>query len=453
MPPWSTWPSRWLADACRATTAAASRRRCGAPCPGWPTSRRRACTGQAGARPASQALLSAAPRLLLRVPRERAAELRGARRAHARRRPAGPARWARRICASCCRTRRLYAHFVARGGRDEAAFMDAVARRAGSARRALPTASAASASGAARSGAAARLQPDAARPGAADALRLLEQGPGRRTGCWAAAFSCRTSRPPPWAAMRFTALQQQGDRTMGYTVNGAELETDDEGYLLEPDYSDEAVRVIAAAEGIALTDAHWEVINYLRDEYREHGHTPNFRNMLKGLAGFCPAATARRCTTCSRPARPSRAPRSPACRSRWARAGTEAHIIGHQPAHQEPLVQGRRAEDARSRPPARWPSSPGAWRINMLKRMREADFDIDAGPPYFGFMREVLVFLLQLARPHGLCAAGAPRRARRSPPRWCCAWREILQDNEARPARRPPPDRRARTASVHRPVQ
>ena len=37
-----------------------------------------------------------------------------------------------------------------------------------------------------------------------------------------------------------------------------------------------------------------------------------------------------------------------------------------------------------------------AWRIalNMLKRMREASFDIDAGPAYFGFVREVLAFLL-----------------------------------------------------------
>jgi tRNA 2-thiouridine synthesizing protein E len=53
--------------------------------------------------------------------------------------------------------------------------------------------------------------------------------------------------------------------------------------LLEPDYSEDAVNVIAAAEGINLTDAHREVVNYLRDQYREHGHTPNFRNMLKGF--------------------------------------------------------------------------------------------------------------------------------------------------------------------------
>ena len=37
-----------------------------------------------------------------------------------------------------------------------------------------------------------------------------------------------------------------------------------------------------------------------------------------------------------------------------------------------------------------------AWRVarNMLARMREAGFDIDAGPAYFGFIREVLVFFL-----------------------------------------------------------
>lgn len=75
---------------------------------------------------------------------------------------------------------------------------------------------------------------------------------------------------------------------MPYTVNGVELETDDQGYLLEPDYSDEVVHVIAAAEGITLGDDHWKVVNYLRDEYRENGHTPNFRNMLKGLEDVLP---------------------------------------------------------------------------------------------------------------------------------------------------------------------
>jgi hypothetical protein len=39
------------------------------------------------------------------------------------------------------------------------------------------------------------------------------------------------------------------------------------------------------------------------------------------------------------------------------------------------------------------------WRAaqHMLKRMRAAGFDIDAGEPYFGFMRDVMVFLIAVA--------------------------------------------------------
>jgi tRNA 2-thiouridine synthesizing protein E len=77
---------------------------------------------------------------------------------------------------------------------------------------------------------------------------------------------------------------------MGYTVNGIELATDADGYLLEPYPGDDVVAVIAAAEGIELTDAHWEVVRYLRDEYHANGHTPNFRNMLKGFQAIRPEA-------------------------------------------------------------------------------------------------------------------------------------------------------------------
>jgi tRNA 2-thiouridine synthesizing protein E len=75
---------------------------------------------------------------------------------------------------------------------------------------------------------------------------------------------------------------------MAYTVAGIELETDEQGFLLEADLGEEVVPVIAAAEGVDLTPAHWEVVNYLRDEYREHGQTPNFRNMLKGMSEIRP---------------------------------------------------------------------------------------------------------------------------------------------------------------------
>lgn len=77
---------------------------------------------------------------------------------------------------------------------------------------------------------------------------------------------------------------------MSYVVNGVELATDADGYLIEADLGDEVVNVIAAAEGIALSEAHWEVIRYLRDEFQTHGHTPNFRNMLKGFQAIRPDA-------------------------------------------------------------------------------------------------------------------------------------------------------------------
>ncbi len=71
---------------------------------------------------------------------------------------------------------------------------------------------------------------------------------------------------------------------MSYVINGVEKETDADGYLLEADFSDEAVKVIAEAEGLALTDDHLKVVAFLRDKYRDDGHTPNFRAMLKEVA-------------------------------------------------------------------------------------------------------------------------------------------------------------------------
>jgi tRNA 2-thiouridine synthesizing protein E len=75
---------------------------------------------------------------------------------------------------------------------------------------------------------------------------------------------------------------------MGYVVDGVELETDDDGYLLEANYGDEIVNVIAEAEGIALTENHWKVVQYMREQFREHGHTPNYRTMLKDMEEVLP---------------------------------------------------------------------------------------------------------------------------------------------------------------------
>jgi tRNA 2-thiouridine synthesizing protein E len=77
---------------------------------------------------------------------------------------------------------------------------------------------------------------------------------------------------------------------MTYIVDGVELETDEQGYLLEANTGEGVAEAIAAAEGISLTAEHWEIIRYMRDEYQSNGHTPNFRNMLKGVNEFWPDA-------------------------------------------------------------------------------------------------------------------------------------------------------------------
>jgi tRNA 2-thiouridine synthesizing protein E len=70
---------------------------------------------------------------------------------------------------------------------------------------------------------------------------------------------------------------------MPYTINGVEKETDDDGYLKEADFSDEAMEAIAAEQGVTLTDDHRAVCNYLRKKYQEDGHTPNLRNLMKAM--------------------------------------------------------------------------------------------------------------------------------------------------------------------------
>ncbi|KAF0116384.1 MAG: putative sulfite reductase gamma chain [Rhodospirillaceae bacterium] len=75
---------------------------------------------------------------------------------------------------------------------------------------------------------------------------------------------------------------------MGYVLNGTELAVDDEQFLVEPVFDDAIVPVIAAAEGIPLNEDHWVVVRYMRDKYREEGHTPNFRGMLKDFSADHP---------------------------------------------------------------------------------------------------------------------------------------------------------------------
>jgi tRNA 2-thiouridine synthesizing protein E len=65
-------------------------------------------------------------------------------------------------------------------------------------------------------------------------------------------------------------------------VNGHEIETDSEGYLVNPgDWSEAFVRAQAADEGLELNNEIWEVIRFLRDFYEVRHIQANVREMIK----------------------------------------------------------------------------------------------------------------------------------------------------------------------------
>lgn len=65
-------------------------------------------------------------------------------------------------------------------------------------------------------------------------------------------------------------------------VDGHDIETDSEGYLLKlSDWSEEFARARAREEGLELTDEHWQIIRFLRDYYHEHGVQAQVRAMIK----------------------------------------------------------------------------------------------------------------------------------------------------------------------------
>lgn len=66
--------------------------------------------------------------------------------------------------------------------------------------------------------------------------------------------------------------------------NEQQIETDHQGYLkVVNDWSPELALIIAQDEQIVLTDAHWEVINFVRNFYLEFKTSPAIRVLVKAI--------------------------------------------------------------------------------------------------------------------------------------------------------------------------
>jgi tRNA 2-thiouridine synthesizing protein E len=72
---------------------------------------------------------------------------------------------------------------------------------------------------------------------------------------------------------------------MTLEVDGKTIETTPTGFLVNvEDWNENIGKAIAEQEDLELTDRHWDVINYLRDEYINNaGNQPNTRNMVKAM--------------------------------------------------------------------------------------------------------------------------------------------------------------------------
>jgi tRNA 2-thiouridine synthesizing protein E len=64
------------------------------------------------------------------------------------------------------------------------------------------------------------------------------------------------------------------------------VETDTEGYLVDPnDWNEKIAVVLAAHEGIALSEDHWRVIHFMRAWLDEHGAAADARHVMKAIGG------------------------------------------------------------------------------------------------------------------------------------------------------------------------
>jgi tRNA 2-thiouridine synthesizing protein E len=70
------------------------------------------------------------------------------------------------------------------------------------------------------------------------------------------------------------------------TIAGTDVQVDEEGFLTEFDEWNETIgEALAAAIGIEMTEDHWQVVKFLREDYTEQGETATIRR-VSTVGGF-----------------------------------------------------------------------------------------------------------------------------------------------------------------------
>ena len=67
-------------------------------------------------------------------------------------------------------------------------------------------------------------------------------------------------------------------------IGGKSVELDDDGYLVNlEEWTKEAATALAKEDDTELTEAHWEVINFLRDYYEKYQIAPMIKILVKEI--------------------------------------------------------------------------------------------------------------------------------------------------------------------------
>ncbi|MEW5745509.1 MAG: TusE/DsrC/DsvC family sulfur relay protein [Nitrospirota bacterium] len=67
-------------------------------------------------------------------------------------------------------------------------------------------------------------------------------------------------------------------------IAGKQVEVDEDGYMTNLDEWNKDIAVtMAKGDGLDLTDAHWEIINFLRDYYQKYQIAPMIKILVKEI--------------------------------------------------------------------------------------------------------------------------------------------------------------------------
>ncbi|GAB2886718.1 TusE/DsrC/DsvC family sulfur relay protein [Nocardioides pacificus] len=64
------------------------------------------------------------------------------------------------------------------------------------------------------------------------------------------------------------------------TIAGREIQVNEEGFLTDPsEWDDTLAEALATQIGVDLTEAHWKVLRFLREDHAAQGETPTLRRV------------------------------------------------------------------------------------------------------------------------------------------------------------------------------